>query len=110
MIYPVPKPTGRKRDKEYLAAVHELTCILRRAGTCWGNLEANHVGERPLGRKCDDTQTVPMCTDHHRQWTDNEGYFHGWTKELRRAWAEWAIENTRAAVALLDGYKGIAHV
>jgi hypothetical protein len=95
-----PKPTGRRRDPDYMARVRELPCILMRCGGCWGRMEANHAGERPVGRKCDDDETVPMCSAHHRWWTDAQGGFYGWSRELRRAWSEWAIEQTRARLAL----------
>jgi len=28
--------------------------------------EAAHVGERGLGQKCSDRETIPLCAAHHR--------------------------------------------
>lgn len=28
--------------------------------------EVAHVGERGLGQKCSDRETVPLCAEHHR--------------------------------------------
>jgi len=46
--------------------------------------------------KCPDAETLPMCTAHHRQWTDHAGVFKGWTKEQRRRWADERIAETTA--------------
>lgn len=32
----------------------------------YGISEAAHVGERGLGQKCSDRETIPLCVEHHR--------------------------------------------
>lgn len=64
---------------------------------CNGLTEACHEGRKPgMAMKCPDAETMPMCTLHHRQWTDHTGLFKGWTKEQRRTWADERIAETTA--------------
>jgi len=64
---------------------------------CRGRTEACHEGRKPgMAMKCDDALTLPMCSAHHRQWTDHTGIFKGWTKEQRRSWADERIAETTA--------------
>jgi len=68
--YKAPRPDPR-RDSEYLRWIRTLPCILC---STWrlptlsnrGPVEAAHVGERGLGQKCPDNQTLPLCCWHHR--------------------------------------------
>ncbi len=46
--------------------------------------------------KCPDAATMPMCSRHHREWTDHTGVFKGWMKEQRREWADARIAETTA--------------
>ena len=58
-----------KLNSAYLRWIRTLPCVV-----CWqlrplrqfAASEAAHVGERGLGQKCADTQTVPLCPYHHR--------------------------------------------
>jgi hypothetical protein len=56
----------RKPDKDYLAFIASLPCLLcpRRAQT--SRTEVAHVGSRGLGQRCSDRETVPLCVEHHR--------------------------------------------
>lgn len=64
---------------------------------CYGRTEACHEGRTPgMALKCPDAETMPMCSSHHRQWTDHTGIFKGWTKEQRRTWADERIAETTA--------------
>ena len=83
---------GRVRDPKYLAWIRTLPCILSACEHCrcfiCAPIEAAHVGERGLGQKCSDRETVPLCAAHHRLdrhshhrlghifWT-----FHGLTRD-----------------------------
>ncbi len=65
---------NRKPDKEYLEFIRSLPCWVCRI---WGDpqtsrTEVAHVGERGLGTKCPDNETVPLCVAHHR--TGKESY------------------------------------
>jgi len=33
--------------------------------------EAAHVGDRGLGQKCSDRETIPLCAEHHTQGRDS---------------------------------------
>lgn len=100
---PCPKPPGRVYDEEYLAFVRTLRCALHATGKCWGRTEANHVGGRPKGRKCDDDEAAPLCKFHHDAWTRHKDHFAGWTKAQRREWAAEQIDITQATHALRNG-------
>jgi len=65
---------------------------------CIGRIEVCHEGRtgKGMGTRCPDSETIPMCTGLHRQWTEHRGWFAGWTKEERREWAEARIAETTA--------------
>src|SRR5690348_9289800 len=91
MIRPRKKPRrGRVRDPKYLEWIRGFCCIV-----CWlagtgeweafcaephdvygkavdqtSPTEAAHVGERGLGQKCSDRETIPLCAAHHRMGKD----------------------------------------
>ncbi len=72
---------GRKPDKAYLAFIRSQWCAvceldkaeLVRSGFPVDLLhqrtetEAAHVGERGLGQKSTDRDTIPLCVLHHRE-------------------------------------------
>jgi hypothetical protein len=60
-----------------------------------GRIEADHAGRRPLGRKCNDRETQPLCSLHHRQRTDWSGPFRDWSKEEMSAWLREGIVETQ---------------
>jgi hypothetical protein len=95
--------SGRKRDPEFLALVHRLPCCARLVAghRCEGPIEADHAGERPLGRKADDDTTIPLCMLGHRERTDFSGPFRSWDRAAMRAWLDASIEATRTSVALM---------
>lgn len=111
MSRPQPKPTGRVRDREYMAYVSGLPCVLRGvsyrskrgdctiAEDCGGRIEVNHAGSRPMGRKCSDLETLPMCRIHHACWTDFTGFFDPsrMTLDERHAWRDEKIALVRKA-------------
>jgi hypothetical protein len=57
---------GRKPDTEYLTFIASLPCLLCRKGEQKSRTEVAHVGDRGLGQKCPDRETVPLCGEHHR--------------------------------------------
>ena len=64
---------GRKRDQEYMEFVRGLPCAVCSLFTSdirWGlgiyATECAHVGERGLGQKSSDRETIPLCATHHR--------------------------------------------
>lgn len=92
----------RPRDLDYMAWIRTRVCTvgvairvlkdklpLELMTPCFGRIEADHVGERPMGQKADDRTTVPLCQGHHLQRTTFSGFFKNWTREGMR---EWAIE------------------
>jgi hypothetical protein len=91
-----------------MARVRKLPCcvlVLRYSASgivfdaCSGSTEAHHMGERGLGQKCSDLETVPFCSEHHRQWHDARGVFAGWSKETRRTFARATILKTQITLA-----------
>src|SRR4051812_40559530 len=78
-----PRRSGRVRDRDYLLAVKTLPCMFATAAwgpPCKGPIEADHAGQRPFGRKCNDDEAVPLCQKHHRERTDYTGPFAGFDK------------------------------
>lgn len=86
----------RERDMAFMGWVKLQPCLLADEGGCEGVVEADHAGERGLGRKAPDDTCIPLCTGHHRHRTDYSGPFRGWTGVQMRAWLNDAIERTRA--------------
>lgn len=110
-----PRRSKRMRDVEHLLLVKQLPCCrpvvcrggeLRKQQTdewerCEGPIEADHAGRRPLGRKCSDDETIPLCRRHHRDRTDLRGVFAGFDAWCMRQWLDRQIALTRAAVQRL---------
>lgn len=87
--------SGRVRSATYLWWVKTaLPCSLAGEG-CFGVVEADHVGRRPLGRKCSDLEAVPLCTAHHRMRHERSGPFRRMTREEMRRWCDAAIAATQ---------------
>jgi hypothetical protein len=101
--------SSREHDREYMQRVRGLACIVRHmlpdsadGWTCDGwEMHAHHAGERGLGQKCSDYETVPLCMVHHRDYHDCTGPFAGWSREKRREFAQAAIEDTQAKLGRL---------
>lgn len=96
----------RVRNLEHLHAVHALPCWLKvteNLHECSGPMEADHAGQRPMGRKSDDDEAIPLCRQAHRDRTSMSGVFRSWKKSRMRAWLDDGIAWTRAHVALAPG-------
>jgi hypothetical protein len=76
---PGPPRRGRVRDREYLAWIRQFSCVvcIPPSSNWWmpfcGSTvsEAAHVGQRGLGQKCSDRETIPLCAEHHRNGRDS---------------------------------------
>ena len=77
-----PARRGTVRDVAYLRWVRGLSCAI--CGLTRG-IEAAHVGERGLGQKCSDRETLPLCAEHHRLGMDSHHVLG------RGFWTHWAI-------------------
>ncbi len=74
---------GPLRDEMYKAFVrgfHCAVCIIEAVGRMvlqrdharfYKPSEAAHAGERGLGQKCSDRETIPPCAAHHRTGPDS---------------------------------------
>lgn len=92
----------RKKDDRHLEFIRSLSCVI-----CGNNVsvEAAHIrfpslraGKRPtgLGEKPDDSFTVPLCSDHHReQHAMGEWDF----------WAKYRVDPIYKAMALFRASK-----
>ncbi len=105
----------RKHMRPYVALIHAMPCCCElgvyrfsggqtadpsgyRESMCSGRIEANHAGEKPgMGLKASDSTCIPMCSGHHRDWTEHRGLFRGWTREERRQWADEVIARCQLA-------------
>lgn len=61
-----PKPGD---DPARIAWVRTLMCMICRTQSTI--TEAAHVGDRGLGQKCQDAETIPLCAEHHRTGKDS---------------------------------------
>lgn len=98
-----PRKSARVRDLEYMLLVKGLPCCaadLEHHTRCRGPVEADHAGRRPMGRKCHDTECIPLCAFHHRARTDFSGPFRDWSKDEMRKFLDLHIGLTQAAVLL----------
>ena len=104
----------RERDHERMRWTKRCPCMVRelppflfvgdaaraaeyKLTPCSGRVEADHMGERGMGQKADDSTVVPMCRGHHGERHDHKGVFHVLTKPELRAWRAQAIERSQAA-------------
>lgn len=80
------------KDPRYLAWIRcqECVCCKTLSREAWAELprekyriEAAHVGERGIGRKCPDAETLPICSQHHTRGRDShhrlgKGFWEHW--------------------------------
>ncbi len=73
-----------------------------------GRVEVCHEGRtgKGMATRCPDSETIPMCTGLHRQWTEHRGWFAGWTKDERREWASDRIAETTSLFLGHGGRRG----
>ncbi len=78
---------GVVKDREYLAWIRDQPCALSSPLIlhCYA-IEAAHVGDRGLGQKCSDRETIPLCQWHHRIGTKSH---HALGK---RFWVAWDLD------------------
>jgi hypothetical protein len=86
MMY--PKPQKPRRDARHMARVAELPCVI-----CGRHpVQVHHViHDRHAQRRAADTETIPLCPDHHRElhagsatWRDRYGPDHGFLPRVAR--------------------------
>lgn len=89
----------RERDLPFMAWIRRQACIVRvlppdpnRLTPCGGRVEADHLGDRALGRKADDRTCAPLCAQHHRERTDHAGAWRDLDRAGARAWSARALE------------------
>jgi hypothetical protein len=51
------------RDPKYLEWIRQQACMICKTHP----VECAHVGDRGLGQRCPDRQSVPLCVEHHRE-------------------------------------------
>jgi hypothetical protein len=99
----------RVHRREHLLAVKRLPCCAPGAPVgCEGVIEADHVGRRGVGQKCDDRETIPLCTRHHAERHALAGPFRGFDRERMRAWLSAQLKETQTTVTgVLAGVGGV---
>jgi hypothetical protein len=60
----------READPKYLAFIRQQPCTIKGCKSRFQ--EAAHTGDRALGRKANDRNTIPLCLFHHQ--TGNQSY------------------------------------
>jgi hypothetical protein len=69
---PIRRAGGAVQNPKYLDFIRQCWCVLTATGDCVGAVEAAHVGDRGLGQKCRDQETIPLCGYHHRTGPDSQ--------------------------------------
>lgn len=69
---PIRRAGGHEQNPKYLDFIRRCECVLASTGDCAGAVEAAHVGDRGLGQKCRDQETIPLCGYHHRTGPDSQ--------------------------------------
>jgi hypothetical protein len=97
-------------EKAYQEWIHEQECVgVRSFSTveygrrqtshvCQGRIEQSHDRNMTgMGLKAPERDSVPMCSELHRQWTDHSGLFSQWEKPYRRLWMRERIREANDA-------------
>jgi hypothetical protein len=82
------------RDPKYLEWIRTQCCLICHDGP----VEAAHVGERGLGQKCPDRETIPLCAEHHRTG-DESHHVLG-----RKFWMHHGMSRDRILLAYQERY------
>jgi hypothetical protein len=98
------KYKDRPRNYDYMAFVKTLLCAAETYAMpwepndtpCYGAIEADHMGKRPVGRKADDLTCGPLCTQHHTERGAHTGVFKYANKAQLREWMDGVVEQTQA--------------
>ncbi len=112
------KYASRVRDVEFMLFVKSLPCLLaglEGAGPCSSVVEADHAGDRGIGQKCPDNETIPLCSDHHLARHSCTGFFrkredetYAELKQRKREWRHARIEEVQAQHAGASSFEGVA--
>ena len=90
----------RARDLPYMAWIRRQPCASRWMGGCHGRIEADHAGERSVGRKADDITCIPLCHIHHVQRGSFAGPFRSWDRAQMRQWLDASVHHYQRLYAL----------
>lgn len=97
-----PRRSERERDPEFMRWVRRQPCSVRvdppdpnRLTPCCGRVEADHMGDRAVGRKASDDTCAPMCSTHHVQRSSHHGSFYELDQEELREWRARQIQRTQ---------------
>lgn len=91
-----PKPGD---DKKYLAFVRKQVCCV--GGTRCKKASPHHAiemggqQERGMGLTAPDSETLALCSRHHRQFHLRQGFCKGWSDERRRVFQSDEISRLR---------------
>jgi Protein of unknown function (DUF968) len=85
------------RNGSYLRWIRSLPCCI-----CGGTrfIEAAHVGERGMGQKCSDFETLPLCADHHRMGPLSHHVLG------RKFWIVWGIDRFKLIRKYNEAHRG----
>jgi hypothetical protein len=96
----------RPRDLAHLRKVKTFPCVVRELlfvspghTPCSGPVQADHVGRRGIGQKCDDRKSMSICRGHHGERTNFTGTFKGWDRDRMRGFLENGFELTEKRIA-----------
>jgi len=76
----------RERDRDYMAWIKTHPCLICKKRR---NVEAAHVNNEGLSRKCSDRRTLPICIMDHREGK------HSLDKNKKAFWIKHGIDPER---------------
>lgn len=76
----------------YLKLVRQLPCCVCGARQ---DVVAHHATGGGMGTKKLDSETFPLCQEHHRNFHDLAGRFRGWDKARLRGWQDDMVDQTQ---------------
>lgn len=78
----------RERFGDYMVWCKSLPCAARDLDghACNGVTEADHAGERGMGRKCSDFEVIPLCKLAHDERPGRRGAFATMDRPTMREW------------------------
>jgi hypothetical protein len=92
---------GPAREPARLAWIRTLACAVSWSDCVYGYaVVAHHAGRHAAGKKCPDSEAIPLCQGHHDHLHSLTGPFRHWKRDAVRAWEDEQIAYYQAFYAL----------
>jgi hypothetical protein len=97
-----PRRSERTRDPARRAWTRRQPCCARDVPghRCYGRVEGDHAGERPVGRKADDDTMIALCQQGHVDRAGFAGAWREWDGDRMRLWLDEQIADHQRRYAV----------